>query len=317
VNVDVGVGEGQVNGDVDVGEGQDAPTVRISNEPEARVEGPVVELALDKLRVDDGKNLRKFPVPAQSIRELADSIRNQGLINPVIVYPVPENGDGASHQLEAGYQRVKALKLLAEEGNPVPVRATIISGPSEGINLDENLKRMDLSPMDRAFILKEKVEGGMGKGAAGKVLGISPASVTRLLALTGLRAIIQENIHKGLITARVMAVLPELDEKGQDELLADLEDVTTGSASTKATKAKKKVGRKGKQGRKKVKAAEPGTEELYAAVESQVETIKSTEGKVGASDKKALELYVCLKGFLSGKMSMKTLHKQVLVLVGK
>ncbi len=298
------------------GTGTSGPSVRVSNEPvAAKVEGPVVELALDKLRVDGTRNLRKFPVPVADIRRLADSIREQGLINPVIVYPVEANGDGATHQLEAGYQRVQALKLLADEGHPVPIRATVITGPSEGVNLDENLQRTDLSPMDRAYILKEKVEvGGLKKGEAGKLLGLSPTSVTRLLALTGLRPEIQTKIHKGEVTGRVMAVLPELDEKGQDELLAELQDATTGTASGKAAKAKKKVGRKGKQGRKKAAKSEPGTEELYEAVELQVGTIKALE-KATAADKKALELYACLKGFLTGKMSMKALHKRVLTLV--
>lgn len=296
-----------------------SPSVRVSNEPEemqsqARVEGPVVELTLDKLRVEEGRNLRKFPPSPQSIRDLANSILAQGLINPVIVYAVPENGDGATHQLDAGYQRVRALKLLAEEGNPVAIRATVITGPSEGINLDENLQRMNLSPMDRAYILKEKVDAGMAKGAAGKLLGLSPASVTRLLRLTELRKEIQDKIHRGLVSARVSMVLPELAEKEQDELLADLEKPGE-SASTKATKAKSKKGRKGKQGRKKAKVSGADVEVLSAAVESQVETIKATEGKIVAADKKALELYACLRGFLSGKMSMKALHKRVLVLV--
>lgn len=300
--------------------GKSGPSVRVSNEPMtgtgAKVEGPVIELALDKLRVEEGRNLRKFPVPAQDIRKLADSIREQGLINPVIVYPVEANGDGATHQLEAGYQRVGALRLLADEGHPVPIRATVISGPSEGVNLDENLQRTDLSPMDKAYILKEKVEvGGMGKGAAGKVLGLSPTSVTRLLALIGLRKEIQTKIHRGLVSSRVMEVLPALSEVEQDELLAELENPTTGTASAKASKAKKKKGRKGKQGRKKAKASTPDAEELYESVEAQVGTIKAAEGKIVAADKKALELYACLKGFLAGKMSMKALHKRVLVLV--
>lgn len=298
----------------------DTPTVLISNEPQelTRVEGPVVELTLDTLLVDEGKNLRKFPVSAQNIRDLADSIRNQGLINPVIVYPVVGDINGASyngftHQLEAGYQRVKALRLLAEEGAPVPIRATVISGSSEGINLDENLKRMDLSPMDLAYILKEKVEGGMGKAASGKLLGLSPASVTRLLALTGLRAEIQTKIHQGQLTARVTSVLPELSETEQDELLADLEKPGE-SASTKATKAKKKKGRKGKQGRKKAKSSEPGTGELYEAVDGQVGLLEGLE-KSTSAEKRALGLYVNLKSFLSGNMSMKALHKKVLALV--
>lgn len=298
-----------------------SPSVRVSNEPEefasqtpSLVEGPVVELALNKLRVDESKNLRKFPVPTQYIRELADSIKARGfLINPLIVYPVPENGDGATHQLDAGYQRVKALALLAEEGNPIPVRATVISGPSEEINLDENERRKDLSAMDRAYILKEKVEGGMAKGAAGKLLGLSPATVTRLLRLVNLRPEVQTKIHKGEVRARVAMVLPELSEAEQDELLADLEKPGE-SASTKATKAKAKKGRKGKQGRKKSKSTSIDATELYAAVESQVETVKALE-KVTVADKKSLELYACLRGFLSGKMSMKALHKRVLVLV--
>lgn len=299
--------------------GKSKKGVRVSNEPEeftgpVQVEGPVVELTLDNVRVDESRNLRKFPVPTSYIRELADSIRARGgLINPVVVYPVPENGDGATHQLDAGYQRIKALRLLAEDGNPMPLRATVTSGPSQEINLDENERRKELSQMDRAYILKEKVEGGMAKGAAGKLLGLSPASVTRLLALTTLRPEIQTKIHKGQVSARVTMVLPELSEDEQDELLADLEKPGE-SASSKAGKAKKKKGRKGKQGRKaKAKGVDP--EELSAAVESQVETIKATEGKVVAADKKALELYACLRGFLSGKMSMKALHKRVLVLV--
>lgn len=301
--------------------GKGGPSVRVSNEPEefashtpSLVEGPVVELTLSKLRVDESKNLRKFPVPTQYIRELADSIKARGfLINPLIVYPVPENGDGATHQLDAGYQRVKALALLAEEGNPIPVRATVISGPSEEINLDENERRKDLSAMDRAYILKEKVEGGMAKGAAGKLLGLSPASVTRLLSLVNLRPEIQTKIHKGQVPARVAMVLSELTEEGQDELLADLEKPGE-SASTKATKAKAKKGRKGKQGRKKAKSSSPSVTELYTSVSEQMEEVRSKD-KPLAAETKAEKLYDNFRKFLAGGMSMKALHKRVLVLV--
>lgn len=292
-----------------------AQGTRLSNEPEhfvgGRVEGPTVELALDKIRVHEDRNKRHFPVSDASIRELADSIRDQGLINPLVVFPVEENGDGATHQLDAGYQRYKALKLLMDDGHPVPVRATVISGPNEAVNLGENVFRNDLSAMDKAYILKNKVDAGAKKGEAGKLIKVSPAQVTRLLALTTLRKGIQEKIHKGLVPARVQAVLPDLSEKEQDELLASLE-TDKHSGSKRAAKAKRKAGKKGNQGRKRKFKVDP--EELAAAVEGQVEAVKAQE-KQTAADKKALELYACLKGFLAGTMSMKALSKRVLVLV--
>ncbi len=92
---------------------------------------PVISLALDKIKVDEAKNLRRFNPDSKSVEELALDIRDNGMINPVLVKRIPVSElDAAGPQefeLVAGYQRMKALAFLNDNGTNVDsVSASVV-----------------------------------------------------------------------------------------------------------------------------------------------------------------------------------------------
>lgn len=293
---------------------------RMSNEPEemvgdAAISLPVIELALDKIRVDESKNLRRFAPDAKAINELAESIKQEGLLQPVIVRPIEVNGDGAEYELVAGFRRMQALRVNQSES----VSARVVGGTSDNkiINLTENRMRAELSPMDAAHAASELVASGMKKQDVGKAFGKSPAWTTRVLKFLTLRPAIQKQIHEGEIAFRVAIVLPDLTEEKQDALLSDIakRDKDGDSATEKATKAKSATGKKGKQGRKKKKAkklaADPAVKEAakYKKIHVSVvkahsqlcDKVKKAKKKATEKDKAMVTVLGALRGCLDGK----------------
>lgn len=305
----------------------------MSNEPEEMVSEstslPVIELALDSIRVDETKNLRRFNPDAKSLEELAASIKAQGLLQPVVVRALTEtetNGSGETHELKAGYRRMQALRL----NGTVSVRATVLPSGTSGIiadklvNLAENRERAELSYMDQAHAAKELLDAGMKKQDIAKAFGKSPAWATRILKFLELRPHIQKLIHTGKVPFRAAVIMPDLSEEKQDKLLSDIEDREKEgpSATEKVEKAnqkrknrKKKVAKKikakAKRVAKKIAAADPRIKEAEKFKGMQLQVVKAhsalsdkvrkAKKKATAKDKVMVPVLGALRGYLSGK----------------
>ncbi len=133
----------------------------------------------------------------ESLKELADSIQEKGIIQPLVVI---SNTDG-SYGLIAGERRLRASKLIGLEEVPVIVRE--VSGDDEllEIALIENVQRQNLNPIEEAQAYEKliKIFSYTQEEAAAKV-GKKRSTVTNRLRLLQLPDFIQEDISKKTLT---------------------------------------------------------------------------------------------------------------------
>ena len=131
----------------------------------------------------------------QSIAELADSIRAQGLIQPILVRPV-ENG---KFEIIAGERRWRASQLAGLTEVPVVVRA-VPDQSALAMALIENIQREDLNPLEEASGIQRLInEFEMTHEAAAQAVGRSRSAVTNLLRLLNLSEAVQDLLMQGKI----------------------------------------------------------------------------------------------------------------------
>lgn len=171
-----------------------------------------IELPLDMLASGSYQPRGEFPV--ESLAELADSIREQGILQPLIVRPRPA-AEGARYEIVAGERRWRAARLAGLTTVPVQVRE-LDNRSALAVALIENLQREDLNPLDQARALARLAsEFELTHEEAAKAIGRSRASVSNLLRLLGLHDEVQAMLSDGrLQMGHARALLP-LDPTSQ------------------------------------------------------------------------------------------------------
>jgi len=158
-------------------------------------------------RIKPGKYQPRTRMDETALNELADSIREQGLMQPILVRPV----DGGSFEIIAGERRWRA----AQRAGLTEVPALVKQVPDKSalaLSLIENIQREDLNPLEEAIGLQRLIdEFGLTHEAAAKAVGRSRSAVTNLLRLTTLAKPAQEYLLNGGMEmghARAMLALP-------------------------------------------------------------------------------------------------------------
>lgn len=294
-------------------------------EVSANVNLPVIELALNRIKVDESRNLRRYPPNAKDLQELADSIEKRGLIHPMTVRPLPPDlvVNGADYELVAGYQRWKAIQTLIAKGLVLDHVAVTVKDSTDSeirsTNLDENAIRTNTSYIDAAFAIKEMQEkDGLNKVEIAKKLRKSGAWVGYVEKMLTLRAEVQRKIHEGKIPWRVARDLPDMTEEEQDTAIAAVEAGDRGSAEAAGKKAKAGKANKSKRGRKAREEQSDGrglsAKQAIAQFEDQIKSI-SEQDKYSKAEGKAMELYSDIARFMGGAFGMKALHNRILKMV--
>jgi len=137
--------------------------------------------------------------PEETLKELSDSIRSSGVVQPVLLRRAP--GDGGRYHLIAGERRWRAARLAGLEAVPAIVR-DIGDRDALELALTENLLREDLNPMEvaRAYeSLQNKF--GLNHSEIAARLGVNRTTVTNTLRLLRLAPPVQEMIERGEITS--------------------------------------------------------------------------------------------------------------------
>src|SRR5436190_10090907 len=138
------------------------------------------ELPLDLIRPNPRQPRRSFDEAA--LGELAQSIRSRGLLQPVVVAPLP----GGRYELVAGERRLRAAKLAGLESIPAVVRQAD-DWERLDLALAENMARQDLNPVEQARACSMLVEDlGLTKGEVGRRVGRSRAAISNLIRLLDL-----------------------------------------------------------------------------------------------------------------------------------
>jgi len=167
-----------------LGRGLDA--LLAPDEPQAQ--DRLAELPVANLR--PGRYQPRTQMNPDAIADLADSIKAQGVIQPILVRPVQDG----QYEIIAGERRWRAAKLAGLAKVPVLVR-DVRDELALAMALIENIQREDLNPIEEAQGIQRLVaEFGMTHEAAAAAVGRSRSGVTNLLRLLGLAKPVQELI---------------------------------------------------------------------------------------------------------------------------
>ena len=153
------------------------------------------ELPIDLL--ERGRYQPRVDMRQESLEELADSIRSQGLVQPIIVRPLSalEGGAETRYEIVAGERRWRAAQMAGLDAIPALVR-DMPDRAAVAVALIENMQREDLNPLEEAGALKRLVnEFEMTHAEAADAVGRSRAAVTNLMRLLELPDEVKEMVE--------------------------------------------------------------------------------------------------------------------------
>ncbi|EEZ7377285.1 ParB/RepB/Spo0J family partition protein [Escherichia coli] len=145
-------------------------------------------------------NVRTVPYSAESVSELADSIKGVGLLQNLVVHALP----GDRYGVAAGGRRLAALNMLAERNilpADWPVRVKVISQElATAASMTENGQRRDMHPAEQIAGFRAMAQEGKTPAQIGDLLGYSPRHVQRMLKLADLAPVILDALAEDRIT---------------------------------------------------------------------------------------------------------------------
>lgn len=147
----------------------------------------------------------------KELQELADSIREHGVLQPLLV-----RKDGKGYQIIAGERRYQASKLAEITEVPVTVK-DVDETEVLALALIENLQRSDLNPIEEARGYKQLIDAsGMTQDALSKAVSKSRSAITNALRLLDLPESVQQMLFEGKLTAghaRAILAVPYEDAR--------------------------------------------------------------------------------------------------------
>jgi len=179
---------------------------KVSDTPAPEREGTPSTMKLEQLQA--GKYQPRTRMDEGSLYELAESIKAQGIMQPILVRPIAPNG-GVAYEIIAGERRFRAAKLAGLREVPVLVKA-VPDESAAAMALIENIQREDLNPLEEAQGLKRLTdEFGLTHEQAAQAVGRSRSAASNLLRLLNLSAPVQNMLMAGdLDMGHARALLP-------------------------------------------------------------------------------------------------------------
>ncbi len=173
-----------------LGRGLDALLTDVSHEDES-LDDSLQYFPLDMIQ--PGKYQPRVDMSEDSLEELADSIRVQGLVQPIVVRPIK----GGRYEIIAGERRWRASHIAGLETVPALVR-DVSDRRAIAMALIENIQRENLNPMEEANALHRlREEFSMTHQEAAEAVGRSRASVSNLLRLRNLNDDVKRLVENG------------------------------------------------------------------------------------------------------------------------
>jgi ParB family transcriptional regulator, chromosome partitioning protein len=177
------------------------------------VEGCPLWVAVDRL--DEDPNNPRTEFPESQIDELADDIRERGILEPIVVHPADTQG---RFRLHFGAKRLRAARRAGLVEVPVVVR----DAPADPYaQVAENQKRHGLTPLDLARFIRARVDAGDSNVTIAKRLGMDLTSIAHHLALLDLPPELNEAMQTGRCTSpRTLYELNKLHRAAPDRVTA-------------------------------------------------------------------------------------------------
>ena len=166
-----------------------------------------------------GKYQPRKEMAEESLNELAHSIKNQGVIQPIILRSLKNNeGTPQSYEIIAGERRWRAAQIAGLSTIPAIIRDVDDSAAS-AMALVENLQREDLNPIEEVYALHRLTQDfNLTHQQVSDLVGKSRVAVSNLLRLTSLAKEVKEMLGAGSIDMGHARAILSLSEKQQIEL---------------------------------------------------------------------------------------------------
>jgi ParB family chromosome partitioning protein len=148
-------------------------------------------------RLVRGRYQPRVDMRQEALEELAISIRSQGVIQPIVVRPLPgAAATGPQYEIIAGERRWRAAQIAGLKTIPAVIRA-VADDAAIAMALIENIQREDLNPLEEARALERLIaEFGVTHEQAAEAVGRSRATVSNLLRLLELAPEVAEMVEK-------------------------------------------------------------------------------------------------------------------------
>lgn len=170
------------------------------------------------------------------IKELAESIRNNGLLNPISVKPAQEDENGEkTYELIAGHRRLRAYKYLCEQGNDFSiVECCIRTGNKLVLQIIENLQRADITPREKEDAIAKMLEENYSQVEIARELSKPIQWVSDIVAGAKVRKIADEaGLNTENIATKTLSQLRSIPDNELTSYLARL--VAMGGTTRAAT----------------------------------------------------------------------------------
>lgn len=168
------------------------------------------------------------------IKELAESIRNNGLMNPITVKPAQEDENGEkTYELIAGHRRIRAYKYLCDQGDDFSmVECCIRTGNKLVLQIIENIQRTDITPREKEDAIAEMLSENYSQADIARELSKPIQWVSDIVAGAKVRKIADE---AGLNTENIATkTLSQLRSIPDNELTSYLERLVAMGGTTRA-----------------------------------------------------------------------------------
>jgi ParB family chromosome partitioning protein len=247
--------------------------------PATEVSGPgLSEVAVD-LIVPNPMQPRQA-LDAEALQELADSIREHGLIQPLIVTSIQDTASDAQYQIIAGERRWEAAKMAGLSMVPVVVKEATPQKMLE-LALVENIQRADLNPLEEAAAYRQLMDDfGLTQEQVAEKVGKSRVTVANSVRLLRLPDEIKRALAEGQISEGHARALLALNKEADQ--LKILEAVVKKGLSVRQTEEMVRRIVAGAQPRRRDEPPSPETEalenEFRNALGTKVRLFRSKKG---------------------------------------
>ena len=221
----LGRGLSALIGDVDIGLSADAKAP--TKEKSKKTSTPASEesssqglrtLGVEKLVPGKFQPRREFDKGA--LKELANSIREKGILQPILARPNPDGGAKSPYEIVAGERRWRAAQIVQLHDVPVIVR-DMTDNEALQIGIIENVQRSDLNPIEEAEGFQRLIdEFSYTQEVLAKTLGKSRSHIANTLRLVGATNKVREYLVAGQLSAGHARAL--LGHPNADRLASDI-----------------------------------------------------------------------------------------------
>lgn len=179
------------------------------------ISGMVVKIGIDDLKASVYQPRKNFN--EENLHELADSIRQHGLLEPLLVKNSKEGG----YEVICGERRLRACRIAGVKEIPCLIRDELEQQNAYAVALVENIQREDLNPLELAEALSQMIsECGLSQEELARNVGKSRSTVTNILRINKLPPKLKAMIAEGALDLGHAKVLMGLDSEFQERAAA-------------------------------------------------------------------------------------------------